>query len=77
MAYEPEEVENDAVAVCSECKTQMPDSQAYKNAFLQEGLPAACKACGGVVVVVMKADVKKTLDQIDRSRGIAVPGDSD
>lgn len=77
MTYEPEEVEDDAVAVCSECKTQMPDSQAFKSVFLQEGKPAPCKACGGVVVVVMKSEVKRTLEQIDRSRGIPVPGDLD
>jgi DNA-directed RNA polymerase subunit RPC12/RpoP len=61
---------DEAVAICSECKTQMPDSQAFKNGFLQEGKSAACKACGGVVVVVMQSQVKQVMDNIDRSRGI-------
>lgn len=65
-----ERKEDTAVAVCSECKTQMLDSQAYKDGFLQEGKQAVCKACGGVVVVVMQSDLKKALEQMDRQRGL-------
>ena len=66
--------EDTAVAVCSECKTVIPDSQAYKDKFLQEGKPASCKMCGGVMVVVMKSNLKRALESMDRKRGI---GNSD
>jgi DNA-directed RNA polymerase subunit RPC12/RpoP len=65
-----EKKEDTAVAICSECKTQMPDSQAFKDGFLQEGKAGVCKACGGVVVVVMRSDLKRAMEQMDRQRGI-------
>lgn len=61
---------NEAVAVCTECRTVMSDEQAFKDKFLQAGKPAACKACGGVVTVVMYEDLNRVLEQLDRSRGI-------
>ncbi len=62
--------QNDAIGVCSECKSEQMDSTMYKSAFAQQGLPPVCKYCGGVVIIVYRKDKDRALDQKDRERGI-------
>jgi hypothetical protein len=64
------EEEDDAVGVCSECRSEQTDNSMYKSPFAQAGMPPACKYCGGVVVIVYKSQKDKSLDQLDRERGI-------
>lgn len=66
------EVENtdDVIGVCSECKSDQPDSYMYKNPFARDGLPVPCKYCGGVVIIVYREQRDSALNQSDRSRGI-------
>lgn len=63
-------MDDDVVAVCSECRTVITDAQAYNNTFLKEGKPAACKLCGGVMVVVYQSRLEKDLDRMDENRGV-------
>lgn len=62
--------EDDAVGVCSECKSEQSDSSMYKSIFAQQGIAPVCRYCGGVVVIVYKQLKDKSLDQLDRERGI-------
>lgn len=60
----------DVVGVCSECKSDQPDSYMMNNPFAQAGQPASCKYCGGVVIIVYRELRNRSLDQSDKSRGI-------
>lgn len=62
--------DDDAIGVCSECKSDQSDSSMYKSAFAQQGVAPVCKYCGGVVVIVYRKNRDKSLDQLDRERGI-------
>ncbi len=63
--------EDEAVAVCSDCGNIMPDEKAYANVFLQDGVSAPCKMCGGVVIVVAnRAEAKRAVNKSKQNRGI-------
>ncbi len=68
--YDPEE---DVVAICSECKTEQDPRRMEKDMWLEAGMPAVCKSCGGVVILTLREDVDAALNQSDRRRGIGAP----
>ena len=45
--------EDDAIGLCSECKSEQMDSTMFRSVFAQNGVSPVCKYCGGVVIVVM------------------------
>jgi DNA-directed RNA polymerase subunit RPC12/RpoP len=61
---------DDVIGVCSECKSDQPDSYMYKSPFAQEGKPVPCKYCGGVVIITYRETRDSALDGSDKSRGI-------
>ena len=61
---------DDVVGVCSECKSDQPDSYMYKSPFAQEGKPVPCKYCGGVVIITYREIRNEALKDSDRGRGI-------
>lgn len=62
--------DDDVIGVCSECKSDQPMKAMYNSGFAQSGSAAVCKYCGGVVIVTYKKDRDRSLDQVDRERGI-------
>ena len=62
--------ENDAVGVCTECHSDQPDQAMYRDPFAQSGGSPACRFCGGVVIITLIKDRERTLNQIDRERGL-------
>lgn len=62
--------EDDAIGVCSECKSDQPDQYMFRSPFAQEGKPVPCKYCGGVVIVVYRSKRDSALDGSDRQRGL-------
>lgn len=65
------EDEDDVIGVCSECKTDQPMRAMYGSSFAQNGSPAICKYCGGVVIITYRETRDKSLNQSDRDRGIS------
>lgn len=61
---------DDVVGVCSECKSDQPDSYMMRSPFAQEGKPVPCKYCGGVVIITYREVRDSALDNSDKSRGI-------
>lgn len=61
---------DDVIGVCSECKSDQPDSYMYKSPFAQEGKPVPCKYCGGVVIITYREIRDEALKDSDRGRGI-------
>lgn len=64
------------VAMCSECKSVLPDSQVEDNVFYQSGQPMPCPFCGGVVAIVPEAlaSTKYFHNRLDQLRGIGTTG---
>lgn len=60
--------EDDAVGVCTECKSDQPDKYMMNSPFEQP----PCKFCGAPTVVVMRSSREQALRQIDRERGIGI-----
>jgi DNA-directed RNA polymerase subunit RPC12/RpoP len=61
---------NDVIGVCSECKSDQPESYMYKSPFAQQGKPVPCKYCGGIVVITYRETRDSALKNSDNSRGI-------
>jgi hypothetical protein len=61
---------DDVVGVCSECKSDQPDSYMYRSPFAQEGKAVPCKYCGGVVIITYRETRDQSLNESDRGRGI-------
>jgi hypothetical protein len=61
---------DDVIGVCSECKSDQPDSYMEKSPFAQAGSPVPCKFCGGVVIIAYREQRDQVLKGSDRSRGI-------
>jgi DNA-directed RNA polymerase subunit RPC12/RpoP len=61
---------DDVVGVCSECKSDQPDSYMERSPFAQAGSPVPCKYCGGVVIITYRELRDDALKGSDRSRGI-------
>lgn len=61
---------DDVIGVCSECKSDQPDSYMMRNPFAQDGKPVPCKYCGGVVIITYRETRDSALGQSDSSRGI-------
>lgn len=61
---------DDVVGVCSECKSDQPDSYMFRSPFAQSGKAVPCKYCGGVVIITYRETRNSALDQSDNSRGI-------
>ena len=62
--------EDDAIGLCSECKSDQMDSTMFRSVFAQNGTPPVCKYCGGVVIIVMRSQRQQAINQIDRERGL-------
>lgn len=61
---------DDVIGVCSECKSDQPDSYMERSPFAQAGLSVPCRYCGGVVIITYRETRDKSLDQSDINRGI-------
>lgn len=61
---------DDVIGVCSECKSDQPDSYMERSPFAQSGLSVPCRYCGGVVIITYRETRDKSLDQSDINRGI-------
>ncbi len=61
---------DDVVGVCSECKSDQPDSYMYRSPFAQEGKAVPCQYCGGVVIITYRETRDQSLNESDRGRGI-------
>lgn len=61
---------DDVIGVCSECKSDQPESYMFRSPFAQDGKPVPCKYCGGVVIITYRETRNSALDQSDNSRGI-------
>lgn len=70
---EDEARDDDLIAVCSECKSDVPESYMKKNAFFLQGSAASCPYCGGVVLLVYRADRDNAVRQSDIKRGLGNP----
>lgn len=67
--------DEDAIAVCSECRSDQAESYILKNPFYQQGGAIPCQWCSGIVMIVDRVDREAALNQIDRERGIPKKGD--
>jgi hypothetical protein len=63
--------EEEAVGVCSECKSDQPDHYMMNSPFNQP----PCKYCGAPTIVVLKSDRDAALAQVDRDRKIGMAAD--
>lgn len=61
---------DDVIGVCSECKSDQPESYMFRSPFAQDGKPVPCKYCGGVVIITYRETRDSALGQSDSSRGI-------
>ena len=61
---------DDVIGVCSECKSDQPNSYMEKSPFAQAGQNVPCKYCGGVVIITYRETRNRSLDQSDTNRGI-------
>lgn len=61
---------DDVIGVCSECKSDQPDSYMERSPFAQAGHSVPCKFCGGVVIITYREIRDESLDSSDRSRGL-------
>lgn len=61
---------DDVIGVCSECKSDQPDSYMMKSPFAQAGSPVPCRYCGGVVIITYRETRDEAIKGSDRSRGI-------
>lgn len=57
------ENEEDVVAMCVDCGSVIPDSQAEKDKFLQAGKTGVCKWCGGPVIVAYASERDRINEQ--------------
>jgi len=62
--------EDDAIGLCSECKSDQMDSTMFRSVFAQNGTPPVCKYCGGVEIIVMRSQRQQAINQLDRERGL-------
>jgi len=62
--------EDDAVGLCSECKSEQMDSTMFRSVFAQNGIAPVCKYCGGVVIIVLRSQKDQVINQLDRERGL-------
>jgi hypothetical protein len=62
--------EDDAIGLCSECKSDQMDSTMFRSVFAQNGVSPVCKYCGGVVIIVMRSQREQAINQLDRERGL-------
>jgi len=62
--------DDDLIAVCTECKSQLRDSYVEKNVFYQQGGSVPCPYCGGIAVITTVGQRKGTLRRADGKRGI-------
>jgi hypothetical protein len=60
--------EDDAVGVCTECKSDQPDQYMDNSPFNQP----PCRYCGAPTVVVLKRDREAALRQVDRDRKLGM-----
>lgn len=60
--------EDDAVGVCTECKSDQPDKYMENSPFQQP----PCKYCGAPTIVVMKSHREAALKQMDRDRKLGM-----
>lgn len=58
------------VGVCTECHSVQNSQKLIKNPFFQQGGAIPCHYCGGIVVITRRENVKRTLKQADRERGV-------
>jgi len=61
---------DDVIGMCSECKSEMPNSYMTNSVFAQEGVPVPCKYCGGVCVITYRELAESIKDTLDSNRGI-------
>jgi DNA-directed RNA polymerase subunit RPC12/RpoP len=61
---------NDVIGVCSECKSDQPNSYMENSPFAQAGHNVPCRYCGGVVIITYRETRDRSLDQSDTNRGI-------
>lgn len=61
---------DDVIGVCSECKSDQPNSYMEGSSFAQQGLTVPCKYCGGVVIITYRESRDSSLDSSDRERGL-------
>lgn len=61
---------DDVIGVCSECKSDQPNSYMEKSAFAQQGSSVPCKYCGGVVIITYRERRDSSLDSSDKDRGL-------
>lgn len=62
--------DDDVIGLCTDCGTQQTDRHMYNSAFAQDGKPAVCKYCNGVVTVCYRYDKDNVLNQINIKRGL-------
>jgi NAD-dependent SIR2 family protein deacetylase len=63
------EEEDEVIALCVDCGTRKPDSQAEKDPFLNSGKISTCKYCGGPVIVTYAGEAESIMNK-RRSGGI-------
>lgn len=61
---------DDVIGLCSECHSEMSERFMTTSPFAQAGISPPCALCGGVVVVVYRADRDGAIKQMNRERGL-------
>lgn len=62
--------DQDLIAVCSECKSDNPDSYVENNPFYKQGGAIPCKFCGGILIITERGNRENALRRMDTQRAI-------
>jgi hypothetical protein len=60
---QPQDDDEDVIAMCVDCGSVKDDNRAAKDPFLQEGLTGVCRFCGGPVIVTYRDQAENIMNQ--------------
>lgn len=62
--------EKEMIAICTECKSMIPDRMIERDVHYRNGNKVSCRFCGGVVAIVDRSKIGNAMKQADRQRGL-------